>query len=110
VGIAPRFSCTLRSLRTFLGISLVVIGCGGSSPQRKSAGYADAPDDRRPSPAHPDGSASSPKPSTATSNDLSIACKRTDVFGPFELDGEQALRRRGLGDRLFSDTVTSCAR
>jgi hypothetical protein len=36
-------------------------------------------------------------------------CKRSDPFGPFELTGEEMLQRRGLGDRVFSDTASSPA-
>ena len=35
------------------------------------------------------------------------ACKRSDMFGPFELSGEDMLKRRGLGDRSFADTQSS---
>jgi hypothetical protein len=81
----------------------VLLACGGS--QNKPSSVGDAPENRPPTSAQP-ATASSTEPAK-TSNDLSDACKRPDMFGPFELDGEQALRRRGLGDRLFSDTAST---
>jgi hypothetical protein len=77
-------------------------GCGGA--QQRKTGQADAPDDRPPATSQTAGPGTA---KAADTGDLSDACKRSDVFGPFELTGEQALRRRGLGDRLFSDTASS---
>ena len=50
--------------------------------------------------------AAGPKPRTEGTGDSMVVChQRSD--GSFELNSEDVLRRRGLGDRVFSDTASS---
>lgn len=83
--------------RTF-ALIVVAAACGPSAPKQQTAPVTPAVSNEQPA---------APAPVPAASSGVTGACKRSDMFGPYELSGEEMLQRRGLGDRLFSDTASS---